>query len=136
MFQQHTIDDWNAEKDCRESFMKNATDHSGRWFFSAENCGETVQQWKRERVAEPVRKRQTRRREQAIAFAQSQHLAAIGFICVADVRLSVDRTFRLARAARGIKNKGFRIIFSANRESITERQALRIIESLHLHSGN
>src|SRR6184192_492079 len=136
MFQQHPIDYGNAKKDRWTVCAKNLTDYFRHWFLSAENCGEAVQQRKRESVAEPVRKGKTRRREQAIAFAQSQHLAAIGFICVADVRLSVDHTFRFAGAARGVKNEGFQILSPANRQSVTEWQTLRIIEPLHLHSGS
>ena len=99
MFQQHPIDYGNAKKDRRTVCAKNLTDHIRRWFLSAENCGEAVQQWKRESVAEPVREGKTRRREQSIAFAQLQYLTAIGFICVEDVRLSMDCTFRFAGAA-------------------------------------
>ena len=136
MFEQHAIDYRNAEKDCRAIFLKDVTDYFGRWFFSAENCGESIQQRKRETVAEPVRKGKTRRREQAIAFAQAQHLAAIGLICVEDVRLSVDRAFRFAGAARGVKNEGFPILSPTSGDFVTERQASRVVEALHFHSWN
>src|SRR5713226_5571443 len=106
MFQQHAIHDRHTEKDRRVIFTEDATNYFGRRFLATKNRRKAVQQRKRKAVAEPVGKRQTRRRKQTIAFAQAQHFTTESFVCIEDVRLAVHSALRFAGAAGGVENEG------------------------------
>jgi hypothetical protein len=98
MVEQKVVNNRNREKDRRPRSRERVRDNLRRWFFATENRGRTVQQRKREAVAQTVSERQSRRRKQAIVFRDAQHFATERLVRVEDVGLTMDRALRLTGA--------------------------------------
>src|SRR5882724_3638660 len=130
MFQQHAINERHAEKDRRVMFVENLADNFRRRLLATKNRRETVEQRKGETVSESVGKRQARRREKPIAFAQAQNFATESFVGVKDICLTMDGAFGLAGAARGVENERVCSVVSGDGKVRAEWLALCAVKSL------
>src|SRR5207253_9615140 len=99
MIKQHAVDNRHAEKDRRTIFFEDPADNIRRWFLATKNRSQPVEQREGETVAEPISKRQTRRRKQPVAFTKTKHFPTESLVGIEDVRLPVHRPLRFAGAA-------------------------------------
>ena len=125
MLEQHAINDRDAEEDSRSIFFEDIPDDFRRGLFAAQNRRASIQQRKREAVAEAVREWQTWRGKHAIIIPKLKNFTAEGFIGVEDVRLAVYRALWLSGAAWGVQDESIiiRIRFGWKRVNLLTRRS-------------